>query len=239
MLEKFVTKSGVAKEMELPIQQVLAVVFAAFRINGGYHKDTFRFSEETNKTKFSNKDLVKFYFNPEWRPNDYENIDITNEDYENVDHCLKFFKTYTMKVLGNELTDFQKQIYKLICAESVTNSDLGRLAYVPQMVIAEKQYNEFKKLLRTDFRNSEHLGTKGQKVKGVAKVLYTKYSRDYEGYTINADYMGNIISFFKKENIMPGTRIEFQGLVKDKRTNFVFPVKETKLNYFKFKEVRA
>ena len=33
-----------------PTQEVLAIAFAAYRINGEYHKHTQRFSEENNPT---------------------------------------------------------------------------------------------------------------------------------------------------------------------------------------------
>ena len=44
-------------------QDVLAVAYAAYRKNKGYVKDTFRFSEPTNETAFSNKDYVKYLEN--------------------------------------------------------------------------------------------------------------------------------------------------------------------------------
>ena len=48
-----------------PTEKALAVAFAAQRINSGkYVKHTRRFSEEENKTQFSNKELVKYYFKP-------------------------------------------------------------------------------------------------------------------------------------------------------------------------------
>ena len=52
----------------VPAEKALAVAFAAQRINKDqYIKHTRRFSEEENKTVFSNKEIVKYYFNPSWR----------------------------------------------------------------------------------------------------------------------------------------------------------------------------
>ena len=53
-------------------QDVLAVAFRAFKHNDGYVKDTVRFSEPTNNTVFSNKDMVKFQMRPEFRPPDFK-----------------------------------------------------------------------------------------------------------------------------------------------------------------------
>ena len=46
----------------VPTQEALAMAVAAQRINGAYIKDTRRFSEPNNKTQFSNKEIVKFFF---------------------------------------------------------------------------------------------------------------------------------------------------------------------------------
>ena len=43
----------------VPLQKALAVAHAAYRINGcTYIKHTQRFSEDENKTKFANKELI-------------------------------------------------------------------------------------------------------------------------------------------------------------------------------------
>ena len=69
-------------------QDVLAVAYAAYRKNKGYVKDTFRFSEPTNETAFSNKDYVKYQMVPEHRPQDFKPLVITEEDYKGVEDAL-------------------------------------------------------------------------------------------------------------------------------------------------------
>ena len=39
-------------------------------------------------TIFSNKDMVKFHFRPEFRPDDFNT---SKEDYEDVDNAMKHF----------------------------------------------------------------------------------------------------------------------------------------------------
>ena len=95
-------------EVTYKTQDVLAVAFRAFKHNDGYVKDTVRFSEPTNNTVFSNKDMVKFQMRPEFRPPDFKAFTTTPEDYADVDNALKHFRRYTFGMLGESLSDFQK-----------------------------------------------------------------------------------------------------------------------------------
>ena len=94
-------------KIEYKTQDVLAVAFRAFKINNGYVKDTVRFSEPTNNTVFSNKDLVKFQMRPEFRPPDFVTMQTDTDDYSDVDSALKHFRRYTFGMLGESLSDFQ------------------------------------------------------------------------------------------------------------------------------------
>ena len=69
-------------------QDVLASAYAVQRINGSYVKDTRRFSED-NPTIFSNKEMLKFQFRPEFRPTDFKPFTVTSEDYEAVNDAVK------------------------------------------------------------------------------------------------------------------------------------------------------
>ena len=62
-------------------QEALAVAVAAQRINGAYIKDTRRFSTEENKTQFSNKELVKFFFaKDDYVPVSYTHLTLPTTD---------------------------------------------------------------------------------------------------------------------------------------------------------------
>ena len=79
----------------VPTQEALAFAVAAQRINKGYVKDTRRFSED-NPTIFSNKEIVKFAFNPDYRPNDFVLPKPTADDYAEVAEIHKWMKRYVM-----------------------------------------------------------------------------------------------------------------------------------------------
>lgn len=224
-------------DISFKTQDVLAVAFAAYKNNEGYVKDTHRFSEPVNETLFSNKDIVKFQFRPEFRPDDFKPLRTTDEDYADVDNCLKHFRRYTLGVLGESLTEFQKDVLDCIWLEEIPYRKLGLLAYVPELVQRETKELALKKVLRTDYRDSVYIGGVGEQVEGVCQILDSYYSSHYERYAYTADYMGNLISFWNKFEIPVGERRKFRAKVKDHAKNKLFEVSETALNYVKVYKV--
>ena len=223
--------------MEYKTQDVLAVAFAAHKHNEGYVKDTYRFSEPVNETLFSNKDILKFQFRPEFRPDDFKPLRTTDEDYKDVDNALKHFRRYTFGVLSDKLSDFQKDVIDNVWSETVEWNKLGLMAYVPELVDREVKEVGLTKLLRTEYRDSVYIGGIGEHVEGVCQILDSHYSAHYERWRYTADYMGNIISFWNKNEIPVGDRRKFKAKVKDHGKNRLFDVNDTNLNYVKIYKV--
>ena len=223
--------------MEFKTQDVLAVAYAAHRINKGYIKDTYRFSEPNNNTVFSNKDLLKFQFRPEFRPDDFKPLHTTDEDYASVNDALKHFRRYTLGIIGDTLNEFQRSVIEAVSLETVNYNQLGLIAYVPELVIREITENGLKKTIRTEFRESKYIGGVGESVEGVCQILHCHYSSHYERYAYTADYMGNLISFWNKFEIPVNEHRRFKAKVKAHTKNRLFDVSETALNYVKVYKV--
>lgn len=224
-------------KIEYKTQDVLAVAFRAFKINNGYIKDTVRFSEPTNNTVFSNKDLVKFQMRPEFRPPDFVTMQTDTDDYSDVDSALKHFRRYTFGMLGESLSDFQKDVIENVWSETVEFNKLGILAYVPALVERELKENSLRKTIRTEYRESKYIAGVGESVEGVCKILDRHYSSHYERYKYTCDYMGNIIGFWNKFEIPVGEHRKFKGKVKSHDKNRLFEVSETTINYVKIYKV--
>jgi hypothetical protein len=219
-------------------QEVLAVAFAAYRKNGSYLKNTQRFSTPGCETRFANKELVKYHFqDSNFLPPDFKSLTVIDTDYDAVDVALKHFRRYTLGLIGDQLTGFQQDIYKAISADEVDDSRLGILAYVPELVKREVQEAAFKKLLRTEYRDSQYAGNEKDTVEGVVKILSKFYSEQWESYNYVADLTGNLVSFMNKENIEVGERRRVKAKVKAQSKNRSFDVNETRLNYLKLYKV--
>ncbi len=218
-----------------PLQEALAFCFAAHRINGGYLKNTQRYSED-NPTKHSNKDMVKQHFGV-YKDPDFVDFTVTEEDYEGVEIAHKHFRRYTMQLLGEGMTDFQKDVFAVLNNKDVPFNKLGLLAYVPQLVEREVEENKFKKLLRMEYRNSQHIGKIKSPVVGVVKILNKFWSEQWESYNYVADLDGDLVSFMNKFSFNIGDRKKIKAKVKDHTKNRNFDVNETRLNYTKLYKV--
>lgn len=220
-------------------QEVLAVAFAAQARNGKYVKTTERFNEPENKTRFANKELVKMHYaDPsQWIPTDHVGLTVTADDYESVDVAVKHFRRYTLGVIGNQLTGFQKDIFEAVTSDEVDGGKLGILAYVPELVKREVEDNRFRKLLRTQYHASQDIGQEGDDIDGVFKLINRSYSEPWQSYNYIADYMGNLVSFMNKYEHAVGDHKKFKAKVKGHGKNRTFEVSETRLNYVKLYKV--
>lgn len=227
------------KKKMFKTQEVLAVAFAAQARNSGYVKVTERFNEPENKTRFANKELVKFHYAEpsQWIPPDHIPLTVTEDDYENVDIALKHFRRYTLGVIGNQLTGFQKDVFDAVNLDEVDGGKLGVLSYVPELVKREVEENKFKKLLRTEYHASQDIGKEGESIEGVMKILSRFYSEQWQSYNYVADYMGNLVSFMNKYEHVVDERKKFKAKVKGHGKNRTFEVPETRLNHVKLYKV--
>lgn len=219
-------------------QEALAVAHAAYRINEGYIKDTRRFSEE-KKTIFSNKELVRFFFekNVDYLPHDYMPFKIEAEDFEAVAETQKWLKRYTMLGLGN-LDEFRRDMIDAVIKEEVSVNNLGRIAYMPEFVKRDKHEANLKKEIRVEYRDSQYLGKPKDNVESVIAILDKRYSTQWESYNYTAATTdGNLVSFMNKFPYDVGTMLRCKAKVKSHTKNRLFEANETRLNYVKLYKV--
>ena len=219
-------------------QEALAVACAAQRVNGGYVKDTRRFSEAENKTQFANKEIVKFAYHgdPSYLPMDYVRPIPTEEDYVQVAEIQKWMKRYVMLGLA-DLDDFKRDMIESVSQDTVAVNNLGRVAFVPEFVKRDKHETGLTKEIRIEYRDSKHLGKEKDVVEGVAKILDKRYSTQWESYNYTAVIDGNLISFMNKFEHNVGDMKRIKAKVKAQTQNKLFSANETRLNYVKLYKV--
>ena len=224
----------------LPTQEALAMAVAAQRINGGYIKDTRRFSEPDNKTQFSNKEIVKFAFYTETNinhlPSDYVRPIPTAEDYAQVAEIHKWMKRYVMLGLG-DLDEFKRDMIDSVSEDTVILNNLGRIAFIPEFVKRDQHESGLKKEIRIEYRNSQYLGKEKDVVEGVIKILDKRYSTQWESYNYTAVMDNNLVSFMNKFEHNVGDMKRIKAKVKSQTQNKLFSANETRLNYVKLYKV--
>jgi hypothetical protein len=229
----------------VPLTEALAVAYAAYRINGNaYLKHTQRFSEQENKTKFANKDLVRFYWekkndapDAKWLPSDFEMFEPTEADYASVQEALKWMKRYVMLGLG-ELDDFKADMVRELSQEQVPFKGMGRVAFAPEFIARDQHESGLKKTIRIEYRDSKHIEPVGAKIDDVIEILDKRYSSQWESYNytaVTAD--GNLVSFMNKWSHDVGARLRIKAKVKAHTKNRLFSADETRLNYVKLYKV--
>ena len=211
---------------------------AAQRINCSYIKETRRFSEVENNTKFSNKEIVKFAFHkdPQYLPSDYVRPTPTEEDYIQVAEIQKWMKRYVMLGLGN-LDNFKSDMVDAVSQDTVSADNLGRVAFIPEFVKRDQHESSLKKEIRTEYRNSQHLGKEKDVIEGVVKILDKRYSSQWESYNYVAVMDGNLLSFMNKYDYNVNDMKRVKGKVKSQTKNRLFDANETRLNYVKICKV--
>jgi hypothetical protein len=219
-------------------QEALAVACAAQRINGGYVKDTRRFSEPDNKTQFANKEIVKFAYHgdPSYLPMDYVRPIPTEEDYVQVAEIQKWMRRYVMLGLA-DLDDFKRDMINAVSADVVPVNNLGRVAFIPEFVKRDQHESGLKKEIRVEYRNSQYLGKEKDVVEGVVKILDKRYSQQWESFNYVAVIDGNLVSFMNKFEHAVGDMKRIKGKVKAQTQNKLFSANETRLNYVKIYKV--
>jgi hypothetical protein len=224
-------------------QDMLALAYAVYRVNGNrYVKETQRFSED-KPTLHANKDLVRYFLHGKghvhgvYLPNDYVPFAVTEEDYASVERARNHFKRYTMDILGDSLSSFQKSVYEAYCLEQIPVNAAGIIAYLPELVDRELDDVAFKKLLRTEYRDSVHVGREGDSVEGVAKILRCFYSKQWERWYYTVGMNGTVFGFSNAHEHAVGSLRRIKAKVKGHTKNRAFAVNETQLNYVKLYKV--
>ena len=223
----------------VPTQEALAIACAAQRINDAYIKDTRRFSEEENKTQFSNKEIVRYFFqtSSDLVPSDYVRPIPTEEDYVQVAEIQKWMKRYVMLGLG-DLDEFKRDMIESVSQDTVGFNNLGRIAFVPEFVNRDKHENGLKKTIRIEYRNSKYIEPVGEKVESVIEILDKRYSSQWETYYYTAVTTdGNLVSFGNKFEHTIGDHKRIKAKVKGHTKNRLFSADETRLNYVKLYKV--
>ena len=219
----------------VPTQEALAFAVAAQRINNGYVKDTRRFSED-NPTIFSNKEIVKFAFNPDYCPIDFILPKPTADDYTKVAEIHKWMKRYVMLGLA-DLDEFKRDMINSVSQDTVIKNNLGRIAFIPEFVKRDKHETGLTKEIRIEYRDSQYLGKEKDVVDGVIKILDKRYSQQWESYNYVAVIDGNLVSFMNKFPYDVGSMLRVKGKVKAQTKNKLFSANETRLNYVKLYKV--
>jgi hypothetical protein len=238
--------TDVVQLREYPTEKLIELAFAAYRINGGYVKDTRRYSED-KPTVYSNKEIVAYsaaHYNQynekdsvlkTWIPTDFVPVKVTDEDRAAKADADRHMRRYTLLALGN-LSDFQQDVFSAYSSERMPVNRVGLVAYLPEFVYRELQDKMYKERLKTEFANSRYYENKVEGDCEILKVI--RVSKEFEEpfYMHFGVVDGNLICFARKEGFAVGKVYVITAKVKGQDRERETGLPMTRVNYVKLKK---
>jgi hypothetical protein len=238
--------TDVVQLLEYSTERLVELAFAAYRVNGGYVKDTRRYSEG-QPTVYSNKEIVAYsaaHYNQynekdsvlkTWIPSDFIPVKVTDEDRAAKAEADRHMRRYTMLALGN-LSDFQQDVFTAYSSERMPVNRVGLIAYLPEFVNRELQDKMYKERLKKEFADSRYYENRVDGVMEVLRVIHVNREMMDPFYMHFGAVDGNLICFARKEGFAVGNMYTITAKVKaqDRERETGLPM--TRVNYVKLKK---
>ncbi len=225
-----------AKTYKIESRELVALAFAAQRVNGAMYKDTSFFDTEKdavvevvpNKTLMFNSFAFEPGSNPELVP--------TDEDRAQADAAITAIQGDVLikKLADRRVSDFIFSLSEAISQPTCTQRDCGLVAFVPKTYagMLERQEKDEAKIGLAS--TSEYLGRVGEKIQLDFALIDSRYLQQYNCYSVTGhDGCGNMVSFLTAhQNLAVSGRI--QGKVKRTEVSqYHNGAKTTQLNFVK------
>ena len=187
-----------AKTYKIESRKLVALAFAAQRVNGAMYKDTLFFDTEKdavvevvpNKTLMFNSFAIESGSNPELVP--------TDEDFAQADAAISAIQGDVLikKLADRRVNDFQFKLSETIGQNTCTQRDCGLVAFVPKTYadMLERQEKDEAKIGLVG--TSQYLGRVGEKLQLDFVLIDSRYLQQYNCYSVTGhDDNGNMVSF--------------------------------------------
>lgn len=182
---------------------VLSLAYAAYRVNGDYIKETKRPLDPENVV-WSNKELVAYTISKQnaekWLPESFESIVVTDSDREAATNAINYVKRYTLKLLSDKITGFQKDVFDCLSSEKIPAIKLSLICYVPKLIEKEKSEDVLRKTIRNEYQNSVHYPV-DSKVTGTLKLFKKIFLKHYDIFLYTGAIENNLVSFTTKHEL--------------------------------------
>lgn len=228
--------------MEYPTKALIELAYAAYRVNKGYEKQTRRYSEG-QPTTFANKELIAFTIRSYdttdgWTPEDFEPLQVTDEDKLAVANGVHHMRRYTMLALG-DLPDFEKDLFAAYSSDKMPVGRVGLIAYLPAFIERQVKDKVYKQRLKTEFDESRHL--EGDRLEPteveILKVIPLNSDWIAEPAYMHFGAIGkDLVCFTQKQMYAVGDVYDIVARIKGKDKERESGLPMTRLNYVKLRK---
>lgn len=153
--------------------------------------------------------------------------EFTQDVLDRAREVIRYYQGLSFKILGcARMSPLNLKLMELASAETVTDRDIGAIAFAPQGYYVAKKRMDFDDRVR--YAAGGLVGTPGDKFAGTVEVLRCVYSANYGVHFVTcATESDSIIYFAVKNDVASGSKITIRGTVKAHRDN------QTQLNRVK------
>jgi len=228
--------------MEYPTKALIELAYAAYRVNKGYEKQTRRYSEGQSTT-FANKELIAFTIRSYdttdgWTPEDFEPLQVIDEDKLEVANGANHMRRYTMLALG-DLPDFEKDLFAAYSSDKMPVGRVGLIAYLPAFIERQVKDKVYKQRLKTEFDESRHL--EGDRLEPteveILKVIPLNSDWIAEPAYMHFGAIGkDLVCFTQKQMYAVGDVYDIVARIKGKDKERESGLPMTRLNYVKLRK---
>lgn len=215
-----------------PTREVISASAAAHRLNNGFiKKDQIRFDEK-HRNKTCNSDLLYNHF---YREN--QKLKILEKDYDMADIIIDYLKGLSFKAIERELTEFEKNVLKLVSGDNVEKDKIGITASLPKVYSNKVEQDRWTDRENVLAGTSQAVGTLHQRGSFNVKIEFCRYIPRTMTYLVTTSIDDkHILKFFHDKSFEIGSNVKLDGYVKSQGRGRYHNGQETIINRIKIKE---
>lgn len=214
--------------MGLKIIDVLSASCSAYSLNKGFvKKDQVRFDKKY-EGKSSNSDLLYSHFFTDTK------LNIEQKDTDLAVEIIDYLKGLSFKALERELTDFERNVLKLVTTEDVKKDQIGIAASLPKVYLNKLDQDKWTDRETELARTSNKLGNLHERDTFTAVVEFVRYIPRTMSYIISCSVDNqHILKFFSDKSQTLGDEIKITGFIKSQQKGKYHNGMETIINRIK------
>ena len=214
--------------MELNLLEVLSASCSAYSKNNGFiKKDQVRFDKKY-EGKLSNSDLLYSHF---YSP---DKSDITEKDTDLAIEIIDYLKGLSFKAIERELTDFERNVLKLVTSQNIQKDQIGISASLPKVYLNKLEQDRWTDRENVLSRTSEKIGTLHQRETFDAIIEFSRFIPRTMSYIVTCSVDDkHILKFFHDKKLDIGTTVNVTGFVKSQNKGKFHNGFETIINRIK------
>lgn len=218
------------------VKEVISAACAVHRINKGFIKTA---DARPDEGIVANSSFLYNHFlgthNKKTGTNERKLVDVTIVDESQADDIMEYLKGLTFKAMERDLTDFEKNVLKLVTADEVGKDKIGIAASLPKVYANKQSADVWAEREATLSGTSEYVGTVGKRSNITITIENVRYISSVGSKLICGSVDGkHIVKFFNNDITNEvGTTITIGAYVKGHSVSDYHHGKETMVNRIK------